>query len=392
MVTPIESTRIHYLDNLRSLAMLLGVYLHAGLAYAEPSRSVWVATNPRGSASIDASIWWIHLFRMGLFFLLSGYFSKWLVQRRGLRSFLWNRFLRIGLPFVLFWPLLTAAMTIVFIFAISYVEEPQGLLKVIVATSQDLEPGTSSPPYTTGHLWFLYYLLMFSLIAATTCRWTWLSFDWLFQRPQLLVLAPMALVPGVMGSGLPIATPDSFIPTWWPLGYYGLFYWFGWQLFGRELLLERLRPWCWHLLLVGCLLFIPHYLLLPVLDIRELQQLQELQSTSESRSAVWWIAESVLAAYTASILILSALLVGQRVLGRPNAWFKFCADSSYWVYLLHLPIVFFLQTVLIPIDLPVVVKLIAVSLGAWLTCVATYLVFVRYTPIGWMLHGRRSFP
>ncbi len=43
-----ESPRIHYLDNLRAVAMLLGVYLHAALAYAEPSRSVWIATNPKG--------------------------------------------------------------------------------------------------------------------------------------------------------------------------------------------------------------------------------------------------------------------------------------------------------------------------------------------------------
>ena len=83
---PGDSARIHYLDNLRALAMLLGVYLHGALAYAEPSRSVWIATNPQGSVAIDASIWWIHLFRMGLFFLLSGYFAKLVIQRKGLRT------------------------------------------------------------------------------------------------------------------------------------------------------------------------------------------------------------------------------------------------------------------------------------------------------------------
>ena len=32
------SSRIHYLDNLRALAMMLGLYLHGALAYAEPAR------------------------------------------------------------------------------------------------------------------------------------------------------------------------------------------------------------------------------------------------------------------------------------------------------------------------------------------------------------------
>ena len=381
-----DSARIHYLDNLRALAMLLGVYLHGALAYAEPSRSVWIATNPQGSVAIDASIWWIHLFRMGLFFLLSGYFAKLVIQRKGLKPFLWNRGIRIVLPFVLCWPLLRVAMAIVFVFAFSYVKEPQGLLQVIVAASQHPEAAKSSTPYTTMHLWFLYYLLMFSLIAAVGSRWTRLQFDWLFQRTWLLLLAPLALVPGVMGGGLPTAAPESFVPTWWPFVYYGLFYWAGWQLLGRELLLDRWQPWCWPLVLGSVLLFVPHYCLLPELDIALVQQ------DTESRSLIPSLLESVLAAYLSALLTLSALLVGQRFLARSNAWLKFCADSSYWVYLIHLPIILFLQTLLIPLALPVWGKLVVVTLVTWLFCMATYVVFVRYTPIGWMLNGKRPFP
>ena len=381
-----DSVRIHYLDNLRALAMVLGVYLHGALAYAEPSRSVWIATNPQGNVAIDASIWWIHLFRMSLFFLLSGYFAKLMIQRKGLKPFLWNRGIRIALPFVLFWPLLMGAMAIVFVFAFSYVKEPQGLMQVIVAASQNPEAAKSSTPYTTMHLWFLYYLLMFSLIAAVGSRWTRLKFDWLFQRKWLLALSPLALVPGVMGGGLPVSAPESFVPALWPFAWYGLFYCAGWQLLGREWLLDRLQPWCWYLVLGSILLFIPHYCLLPVLDITLLRQ------AAESRSLTPGLSESALAAYLSASWTLSALLLGQRFLARSNAWLKFCADSSYWVYLIHLPIILFLQTLLIPIALPVLVKLLVVTLVTWLLCLATYVVFVRYTPIGWMLNGKRSFP
>jgi peptidoglycan/LPS O-acetylase OafA/YrhL len=381
-----ESSRIHYLDNLRALAMLLGVYLHGALAYAEPSRSIWIATNPQGNVALDASIWWIHLFRMDLFFLLSGYFSRLVIDRKGIHAFLSGRAIRIALPFVLFWPLLTVAMTIVFVFAISYVKHPEGLLRVIVAASRNPEATNASTTYTTMHLWFLYYLLMFSLIAAIVSRCTWLNFNWLFRRGCLLALLPLALVPGVIGGGLPVAAPESFVPNWWPFAWYGLFYWFGWQLFGREALLDQLQPWCWPLVIVGVLLFIPHYLLLPVLDIELIQQ------ASEPRSLLSILPESVLAAYLAVILTLAALLVGQRFLARPNAWLKFCADSSYWVYLIHLPIILFLQTLLIPVAMPVMVKLVLVILVAWFFCLATYVMLVRYTPIGWMLNGKRSFP
>ncbi len=381
-----DSTRIHYLDNLRALAMLLGVYLHGALAYAEPTRFVWIATNPRGNVAIDASIWWIHLFRMGLFFLLSGYFAKLMIQRKGLHRFLSNRGIRIALPFVLFWPLLMVAMSIVFVFALAYVKEPQGLLQLIVAASQNSETALSSTAYTTMHLWFLYYLLMFSLIAVVVGRWRRLKFDWLFQRKWLLGLAPLALVPGVMGGGIPVAAPESFVPAWWPFAYYGLFYWAGWQLLGREWLLDRLQPWCWTLVLASVLLFVPHYFLLPVLDIATIQQ------APVSRSVVPYLFESVLASYLSALLTLTALLVGQRFLARSNTWLKFCADSSYWVYLIHLPIILFLQTLLIPLALPVLGKLSVVTLVTWMFCLATYVVFVRYTPIGWMLNGKRAFP
>lgn len=387
MATAFGATaRIHYLDNLRALAMLLGVYLHAALAYAEPSRSVWIATNRQGNVAIDASIWWIHLFRMSLFFLLSGYFAKLMIQRKGLKPFLSNRGIRIALPFFVFWPLLVVAMTIVFVFALSYVKEPQGFLQVIVAASKNPEATKSSTPFTTMHLWFLYYLLMFSLITAVGSRWMLLRFDWLFQRKWLLPLLPLALVPGVMGGGLPVAAPESFVPSWWPFAYYGLFYWAGWQLFGREMLLDRLQPWCWLLVLASALLFVPHYCLLPVLDIALIQQ------DTETRTLTPNLLESVLASYLSALLTLLALLVGQRFLACSSAWLKFCADSSYWVYLIHLPIIVFLQTLLIPMELPVLGKLAMVTLVTWFFCLATYVVFVRYTPIGWMLNGKRPFP
>jgi peptidoglycan/LPS O-acetylase OafA/YrhL len=381
-----KPTRIHYLDNLRALAMLLGVYLHAALAYAEPSRSIWIATNPQGSVAIDASIWWIHLFRMGLFFLLSGYFAKLVIQRKGLRPFLLNRGVRIALPFILFWPLLRVAMTIVFVFAFAYVKQPEGLLRVIVEASRNPATANASSNYTTMHLWFLYYLLMFSLLAVVLSRLTWLSVDWVFRRTWLVALLPLTLVPGVMGGGLPVASPESFVPSWWPFAWYGLFYWFGWQLYGREALLDQWNEWCWPLVLAGLLLFLPHYWRLPMLDVELIQQ------ATQPKPLVSRVLDSVLAAYLSSIITVSVLLVGKRFLSSSSGWLKFCADSSYWVYLIHLPIILFLQTTLIPAELPVIAKLSLVSFVTLFVCFATYVVFVRYTPVGWMLHGKRPFP
>lgn len=380
-----DSERIHHLDNLRALAMMLGVYLHGALAYAKPSQLFWLATDRSGSVVIDASFLWIHLFRMSLFFLLSGYSSKLMVKRKGLKHFLKNRGIRIALPFVLFYPVMLLAMTIVIVFGLSYVKEPEGLMKLIADAGRNPE-SRSSTPWSTMHLWFLYYLLMFSLIAAAASRWTFLTFDWLFRRQWLLVLSPLLLVPAIMEAGVPLAAPESFVPTWWAFLLYGAFYWLGWQLFGREEILRRLQPWCWPLVFLSFALFIPYYWRLPVFDIQRLQQATRpfVESTD--------LVESALTAYLAAILTIASLLLGQRYLSRSRGWLKFCADASYWVYLIHLPVVIFLQTLLIPVEISAWVKLFAVTFIAWLFCMATYVVFVRYTPVGWMLNGKRSFP
>ena len=385
--TPVmQNQRIYYLDNLRAMAMLLGVFLHSALAYAQPAQSVWLATDPNASVALDASIWFIHLFRMGLFFLLSGYFAKLVIERKGLGYFLWNRCLRIVVPFVLFYPFLLAAMAVVIVFSLSYLVEPRGLMGFIAAAAKASTGAEKREPLTTMHLWFLYYLMAFSLIGALLCNVKWLKLEKLYRHSKMLFLCPFILMPGAMAAGAPMPAPESFIPQAWPFAFYGLFYVAGWQLFGREQFLESWRPYVWHVLASCVLMFAPYYLLMPVLDLSSIVAGKSSQSL--------WIqaAEACLTAYLSVLLTIASLLLGQRYLAGKNPFLSFVADSSYWVYLLHLPIALFLQTLLVPVAWPLWLKFIAVLIGTVIPCMATYLVFVRYTPLGWLLHGKRSFP
>ncbi len=94
------------LDALRAAAMLLGLVLHAALAY---SSLPWPVTDVESSSSrpFDVIYFVIHGFRMPLFFLLSGFFTWMLLEQRGLRGFVPHRLRRIVLP------LLVGAVTIV---------------------------------------------------------------------------------------------------------------------------------------------------------------------------------------------------------------------------------------------------------------------------------------
>jgi glucans biosynthesis protein C len=381
--------RIHYLDNLRALAMLLGVYLHGALAYAYPAQSVWLATDPQASVTVDVSIWFIHLFRMGLFFLLSGYFAKLVIDRKGVKQFLWNRCVRIVAPFLLFYPFLLASMTVVFIFALSYLDEPRGLMGLVASAIKDSSATKKPQPLTTMHLWFLYYLIGFSTMGVLLHRVSFFHWDKLLRRPRLLLFSPMLLVPGAMYAGSPLPAPESFIPDWWPFAFYGFFFFAGWQWFGKERWIDGLLPYTWHILGISIVLFVPYYLLLPELNLNQLAD-----EMSATRVGMTWThaLEAILAAYLSVMLTIVALLVGHRFLAKRSPILSFVSDSSYWTYLIHLPIVLFLQNLLIPVALPLWLKLAIVLAGTSIPCLATYVVFVRYTPLGWLLHGKRSFP
>jgi surface polysaccharide O-acyltransferase-like enzyme len=216
--------RIDYLDNLRALAMLLGVFLHAAFAYAKPAQTLWLATDPESSTVIDASIWFLHLFRMSLFFLLAGYLAKVAMERKGIRRFLRDRVLRIAVPLVVFYPFLLVALTAIIMFATSYLTNPQGLMALIAQASKETGAGDQRRMPGTMHLWFLYYLMGFAFLTPVFARWSWLRWDWLFARTLLMCLFPLILVPGVMAAGVPLPAPESFIPNCWPFAFYGVFY------------------------------------------------------------------------------------------------------------------------------------------------------------------------
>lgn len=94
----LKADRRHDIDALRSFAMLLGIGLHAALAY---SGKPWLVVDSRHA---DFFYWFfsaVHGFRMQLFFLVSGYFTALLVSRRGLWAMLGNRASRILVPCLL---------------------------------------------------------------------------------------------------------------------------------------------------------------------------------------------------------------------------------------------------------------------------------------------------
>ena len=94
-----SSPRYHALDALRAYAMFLGVILHASMAYIP--NVPWGSRDPAAADWVGLILLGIHGFRMQLFFVISGFFTLMLLQRRGVQNIIKHRFLRILIPCVL---------------------------------------------------------------------------------------------------------------------------------------------------------------------------------------------------------------------------------------------------------------------------------------------------
>jgi len=89
--------RYHFLDGLRAWAMLLGIVLHAAMSFL--GFPIWPAVDTKSDPVVFGWILdSIHGFRMPLFFLVSGFFTAMMCQKRGVRALIKHRALRIGVP------------------------------------------------------------------------------------------------------------------------------------------------------------------------------------------------------------------------------------------------------------------------------------------------------
>ncbi|WP_186076926.1 acyltransferase family protein, partial [Phocicoccus pinnipedialis] len=145
--------RLHYFDNGKALASILGIFYHAGLIFTVP----WLINVPTESFNQGIGIFtfFSNLFRMPLFMFIAGYFAIYSVFKYSFQDFLKNKLQRLGLP------LITSLLTLVFIQTIYSEVFFKKNLSINEAIHR-IFPWDHN--FTLSHLWFLYLVLLFSLI------------------------------------------------------------------------------------------------------------------------------------------------------------------------------------------------------------------------------------
>ena len=381
--------RYHYMDNLRAIAMLAGIFFHAALAYSPLLANVWLPADPQTSVVLDAAAWFSHLFRMPLFFLIAGFFSVFLIERKGVLGFIRNRARRILLPFIIFLPVMWVSFAVIIGWALTSVGNPSPILKIIAEAAKN--PDAPPPPISTTHLWFLYNLGQIYVVFLLLRRSGLLTSRWisLLSTPGFLLFGvPVLLTPALSSVYTPHPAPEQFTPQLWSLGFFGVFFLVGTQMYVRPDVLVKLRPAAPWLTATSLLLYgILYQTLPPPISMED-----AVAASGAPPMSLLQIAKAGLEAIIATHMTVVCLVVGHAYLNSANRVTRFIADASYWMYIMHLPVLWILQFLLLDVDANLWVKFFLGSMGTLLIGLATYVLFVRWTPFGWLVDGRSRTP
>ena len=386
------STRLDYLDAVRALALILGVIFHASLSFM-PIFIGWAVMDISTSGYVGTFALVSHSFRLELFFLIAGFFGHMKFHQLGVKAFFTSRFVRIAIPFVVGWFVLRPLIESGWIMG---GQSMRGDVDIVAAlTTSFTNLSHIGEGFLVGtHLWFLYYLLLISLsvvvlrylvdlnqsvkhyltqladgITAWICR---------CASAILVVSIPTACCLWFMNNWGMDTADKSLMPHIPVFLIYGGFFLFGWLLHRQPALMAQFARLSWAKGIV-CMGAIVAAAMLARFE------------ANAGHSQYLLLKACYLLSYAIMMWSMVSLTIGvcKRMFKQPNKTVRYIADASYWLYLIHLPIVVWLQTAFAELPLYWEVKLFCICVITFVISLVLYDLFVRSTFIGATLNGKK---
>jgi surface polysaccharide O-acyltransferase-like enzyme len=353
---PKAKARNAALDRARTFLTLVVLFHHSVIPY-----TYFGHTDPKFWIGFDAVVLATDSFFMAMFFFLSGLFVWPGLVRKGPFSYLRDRLLRLGLPFVI------CALTVIPIayYAIELRQTPD------VSFADFWWKTVTVGPWPSGPIWFLWVLFAFDLVASLLC---WLRPNLLdpinrlslraFERPAeffavMLAVTAVLYIPGrvYFGAG-----------SWFEFGpfsvqhgrvlLYATYFFFGAGigaaaldrgLLGADGRLAK-SGWGWLItaLVPYCLMWVLVYIKREILG-------------NPVRLPDWYEASYGLFFAAFSVTIMFAILAYFLRFKR-SGWSILdpMQGEAYGMFLVHYPIVLWIQYWLYDVDVPAFVKVIVV--------------------------------
>ncbi|MCI8772263.1 MAG: acyltransferase family protein [Lachnospiraceae bacterium] len=302
--------RKHYIDNLRWMAILLLFPFHTAQIWSGGEYSgfyIWSHTNTALYVFSTAVYPWY----MTLLFTIAGMSCKYALWKRTNKQFVVERIKKLVISFVFGLLVLVPIMTYTAeVFFNGYTGAYWQQYELFFTKETDLTGYHGG--FTPAHLWFLLYLFVISLTALLIVRLQKKSFP-KFRVGSLSYFFIILL----------------FVPEWFclyvlniggkSLGQFMILFLFGYYIFSEESILQKLQQYRF-VSLAFCILSGSLYTYLYCF---------------ENIRNVWMTALYIFYGWTAIIMLLG---IGQSKLNFHNRISIYFTQTSFPVYILHMPI------------------------------------------------------
>lgn len=357
--------RLHYLDAMRSILMILGILLHSANVFSD---SDWAIKNINTSEYFTYLIDTIHIFRMPAFFIVSGFFCHMTLKKNGPIKFINIRLPRIIIPF------LVTAVTLNTLQ--NYILINSNLTDIDITDIRYWLSGS-----WVSHLWFLNTLIYYFIFSALFYYLTPNLLNnikkitnniinhtngyYLFIIPivSMGLLKISYIFPNVSEQYYDAAIADSIK--------YSIYFVFGIILgTNKNLLSEFVRPKKAIILLCMLIITIFHY--------------WEFDSA---------LINKLLSSYkTALIIWLSCVLcfyIFNSLFNKKSILFTYLAGASYTIYLFHHIFVILIGILIIQTEINIVFKFILlVSMTFIITNLIHYYLISKYSILSRIFNGK----
>ena len=360
-----NGARFHAIDHLRATMISIVMFGHALLPYTTFPRAF---KDPQTHIGFDVIAVFLYAFAMPAFFVTAGFSTALIFDRKGPNGLAKNRLQRILLPLLIAYALLTPLTRVAYKFARN------------VASSGSIQAGVDAVQFADWvhwgkayHLWFLVSLLLYTGLAlllrrvSGDARKTVLDtsrrlLQSPFRTPVLALAAASMMIPAYVFFGADATT----LPM--QLALFGFFV-FGWLLYRHRDLLPELRINAWLLVVVS----------MAILPIAVWSTRERLMTTDDVQILIGTIAglsNSVLAA----CMTFALLGIYQSRLDRESRFGRYVSDASYWIFLIHFPLLIATAGALTVMPVSALTKYLLTLLIVVPVILATYHVGVRSLP------------
>lgn len=340
--------RIHFLDNLKIFLAIIVVLHHAAQPYGS-GISWWIPQDPYNFVDFVVLGLFMALnvsFFMGLFFMISAYFLPSSLQKKGPAIFMRDRLVKFGVPFLIIAGGIYPLMAILIF----------GHLAI-----------------NMGNLWFLELLLLFSAVYVIY---------WLIKKPSLMKKKEFPNTVKILAFTVVMAFISFIVRIWAPE-----YYWTPFSLMEPFHITQYVM-----LFIAGIIAFregwidaIPQttgklwsgvamffVITLPVIVIVT----QDTQFSGGLTLAS--LIGSIWEAFMGVSICIALLAFFKKRFNSDNPVTKAFARDTFTVYLIHIPIVVFLQYTLIGIAVDSLIKFMIVgSIGVLLSFAFSHVIIRR---------------